>query len=43
MVRVVKTVHLLYLVNLSRKSPVNRRTVTYLLALRFYTSDSRSC
>jgi len=35
MVRVVKTVRLLY--------PVNRRTVTYLLALHFYTSDSLSC
>jgi len=41
--RVVKTVHFLYPVNLSRKRPVNQRTVTYLLARRFCTSDSLSC
>jgi len=41
--RVVKTVPFLYPVNRSRKRPVNRRTVTYLLTLRFYTSDSPSC
>ena len=40
--RVVKTVRFLYPVNLSRKRPVNRRTVIYLLERRFYTSGSRS-
>jgi len=43
MTRVVKTVCFLYPVNLSRKRPVNPRTVTYLLAWRFCTSDSPSC
>ena len=41
-IRVVKTVRFLYPVNLSRKRPVNRRTVIYLLERRFYTSGSRS-
>ena len=41
--RVVKTDRFLYPVNLSRKRPVNRRTVIYLLfERRFYTSGSRS-